>query len=66
MEKNSTKTVTTLVDRLSKNNKIPLSTLKLNARLLKHLELIKYDNSDPVELTESGFFVLSIIRGESE
>ena len=61
IEKNSTKTVTTLVNRLSRSNKIPLSTLKLNARILKELELVKYYISEPVKLTDSGEFVLKII-----
>lgn len=62
IEKNSTKTVTSLVNRLSKKSEIPLSTLKLNARLLKKLELIKYSVSEPVELSETGKFVLDLIR----
>lgn len=64
VEKNSTKTITTLVNRLSKSSKVPLSTLKLNARMLKELELVRYCISEPVELTDSGKFVLKIIGDE--
>jgi hypothetical protein len=60
IEKNSTRTATGLVGKLSENAKIPLSTLKLNARLLKELGLLNYSN--PVKLTDTGKFVLEIIR----
>lgn len=65
IKRNSTKTITTLVTRLSKNTKIPLSTLKLNARKLKILELIEYANSNPVELTNSGRLVLTLLGDQS-
>lgn len=60
IEKNSTKTITSLINSLSNNRKIPLSTLKLNARTLKDLELLNY--SSPAELTVTGKLVLEIIR----
>ncbi len=47
----------------------PLSTLKLNARILKDLELITYGskrNPQPVELTEPGEVVLEILQGREE
>jgi len=65
IEKNSTKTVTSLVNKVARATRIPLSTLKLNARMLKKFGLVEYDNSNPVGLTESGVFILSILRGES-
>lgn len=61
IEKNSTKTITSLANKLSKATKIPLSTLKLNARVLKELDLIDYINSNPVELTDSSRLVLILL-----
>ncbi len=62
IEKNSTKTVTSLINKLSRVSKVPLSTLKLNARLLREMDLINYSESQPVELSGSGEIVLSLIR----
>lgn len=66
IKRNSTKTITTLVTRLSKNTRIPLSTLKLNARILKNLQLIEYTNSNPVELTDSGRLVLTLLGDQND
>ncbi|MGM0510967.1 MAG: hypothetical protein ACQESD_07595 [Thermoplasmatota archaeon] len=47
----------------------PLSTLKLNARILKDLELITYGSRkdpQPVELTEPGKVVLEFLLGREE
>ncbi|MBI2542592.1 MAG: hypothetical protein HYW24_00170 [Candidatus Aenigmarchaeota archaeon] len=62
IESNSTKTITALVSTISKKSKIPISTLKLNARLLKDLELINYSVSEPVELSDSGRLVLTLLE----
>lgn len=63
IEKNSTKTVTTLINRLSTKLKIPVSTLKLNYRILKNLNLIEFKISQPVELTDTGRLILTILEG---
>lgn len=60
IENNSTKTITTLLNVLSESTRIPISTLKLNARSLKDLGLLNY--SKPAELTATGRLVLKIIR----
>ena len=65
IEKNFTKTITSLANKLSKTTKIPLSTLKLNARILKELDLIEYINSNPVELTDSGKLVLILLSDQN-
>ena len=59
---NSTKTVTTLVNELSSKLKIPISTLKLNSRILKKLDLIEFEISQPVELTDTGKLILTILE----
>ena len=63
VENNSTKTITSLINKLSRTSKIPLSTLKLNARMLKHLGLIEYTNSNPVVISEAGRIVLKLVEG---
>ncbi len=53
-----------LLEEISKDTKKPISTLKLNARILKELGLIDYgkkDNPKPVELTKHGKLVLKIL-----
>ncbi len=62
IEKNPSKTITSIINKTSKTSKVPLSTLKLNARLLKELELIKYSVSKPVELSKSGMLVMNLVR----
>ncbi len=52
------------LEDLSRKERKPLSTLKLNARILKELGLIDYgtkDNPRPVQLTEHGKLVLAIL-----
>lgn len=56
-----------LLEELSRKKRKPLSTLKLNARILKELGLIEYGTKDdpkPVRLTEEGKLVLTILRGD--
>ncbi|MBO8173765.1 MAG: hypothetical protein H0Z18_00750 [Thermococcus sp.] len=53
-----------LLEELSRETKKPISTLKLNAKILKDLGLIDYgkkDNPKPVELTKHGKLVLKIL-----
>jgi len=57
------KQVTAMLDSLSKELNIPLSTLKLNAKVLKELGLISFSKGVPVEITPIGRFILEIIGG---
>lgn len=63
VEQNEGTTITSLVNKLSRENKIPLSTLKLNARILKDLGLIS-NGSLGAQLTDGGRLVLSILGGD--
>ena len=63
IEKNSFDSITSTLTKLSRKSKIPLSTLKLNAKILKQLDLITFNSS--AQLTEFGKFILQIIGGES-
>lgn len=49
---------------MSESYGIPLSTLKLNARILKALNLIAFGDGSTVRSTPTGKFVLEIIRGD--
>lgn len=52
---------------VTKNSEKPFSTLKLNARILKDLDLITYGSRtdpEPVELTEPGEVILELLREE--
>ncbi len=49
---------------LSEQENIPLSTLKLNAKLLKELNLITYRRGCRVVLTDEGKFILNLLDGE--
>lgn len=61
---NSSETISSLLRKLEKEFKVPLSTLKLNAKILKDLNLIDFGNSSPAKLTELGKFIINIIGGE--
>lgn len=53
-----------LLEELSREFNKPISTLKLNARILKELGLIQYGGKEdpkPVELTKPGKLVLKIL-----
>lgn len=59
------RSLNSLLEELSRRENRPLSTLKLNARILKELGLIDYgtkSNPRPVRLTEHGMLVLSILE----
>lgn len=60
------RTITSTLTNLSKRSKIPLSTLKLNSKILKHLDLINFSNFSRAELTDFGNFIQKIIGGESD
>ena len=56
--------ISSLLSGASEKHRVPLSTLKLNARILRDLGLISCgsaSNSEPARLTEAGRTVLSIM-----
>jgi hypothetical protein len=57
--------VTNLLKGLSDEYRIPLSTLKLNVKILRGLGLVTYKESHPAELTETGSLVLQIINRDN-
>jgi hypothetical protein len=64
----STGRITPTLQGLSGRYGIPLSTLKLNAKILKELDLIRYptiSTQGEVELSDLGRFVLNIIEETS-
>lgn len=58
---NSKFTITALIETVSRENKVPVSTLKLNAKILKNLGLIEFGNSHGVKLTSSGVLILNLM-----
>ncbi|MBI2580097.1 MAG: hypothetical protein HYW27_04315 [Candidatus Aenigmarchaeota archaeon] len=58
---NDGNTITALLNRLSNESKMPLSTLKRNAFILRHLELIEYSDFAPARLTKAGDLVLGMV-----
>lgn len=59
---NDNKTITRTLNRISKARGISLSTLKLNAKILKELGLISYCEFHSAELTDFGKTILKILR----
>ena len=60
--------ITQILNKINKDNKIPLSTLKLNARILKELKLINFGTNShfqPANLTELGQDIFLIISQSS-
>lgn len=57
--------ITCLLKGISSKNNVPLSTLKLNARILKALGLVEF-NGSPARATMAGKLVLDITRGETD
>jgi len=60
---NKENTISSLLNGISKENRIPLSTLKLSSKKLKDLELIDCGDYRKVELTNSGMLVLNVLKG---
>ncbi len=54
--------ITYLLSRLSEKSGIPLSTLKMNAKILRSLGLIDYKIAY-AEITPTGLLVLKILNG---
>jgi len=59
---NSNKTITGTLNRISKAHGISLSTLKLNAKILRQLGLISYCEFHTAELTDFGKIIAKIMR----
>jgi hypothetical protein len=60
--------MTSLLRSLSEEEGIPLSTLKLNARILRDLKLVSYGSklgNRCAEVEALGAFVLRLLGGES-
>jgi len=47
---------------MEKNYAISLSTLKLNARILRELGLIRFGNSSPAKLTRTGKLIVQLLN----
>jgi hypothetical protein len=62
---NNSQTLTSFLIKLSKATKIPLSTLKFNAKVLKQLGIITFADFSNAELTKFGKIIFTIIGGES-
>lgn len=60
---NKEMTLSSLLRNVSLESQIPLSTLKLNSKKLKELDIIDYGNCKKIELTESGLLVLNVLKG---
>ena len=58
---NSFESLSALLNYLSSARRIPLSTLKLNARILRNLGLVEIDARSRARLTEPGRTVLLIL-----
>ena len=61
------RTMTSLLRNLSEEHGIPLSTLKLNARILRELNLISYGSTrekKTAEVEKLGSFVLRLLGDE--
>lgn len=56
--------ITCLLKGLSKENRIPLSTLKLNAKILKGLGLVEYGQFRDAKLTDAGYLILNLIKND--
>jgi hypothetical protein len=61
------RSMTSLLHSLSEEHGIPLSTLKLNARILRGLNLVSYGSTGekrPAEVEALGSFVLGLLVDE--
>jgi hypothetical protein len=59
--------ITKILNRISSSHDTPLSTLKMNAAILRKLNLITFGNKShyrATKLTDFGKFILGIIGGE--
>jgi len=66
IDKGAGKTITATLKYISRDSGISLSTLKLNAKILRELGLIIYAEYRAAELTEFGAVIFNFICGEYE
>lgn len=66
ISKSTGETATTLLSRLSKESSLPLSTLKLNLKKLKTLDLVLHEDSKPIRLTPSGKLILRVVGDRND
>ncbi len=62
MENNIDKTITGTLNGISRTRGVSLSTLKLNAKILKELGLISYSEFHIAELTDFGKSIMEMLR----
>jgi hypothetical protein len=63
---NSKETITSLLLKMEKKHTIPLSTLKLNAKILRELNLIRFGNSSIAKLTKTGRVIVELLNLSSQ
>jgi hypothetical protein len=63
---NKGQTITTLLSSMSLAHRIPLSTLKLNAKILRELGLLSFGDSNPAVPTLLGRCVRGLLEIETE
>ena len=64
MNDNGFETITRILEDISNKFKIPLSTLKLNSKILRDINLLDFGNnliSKPARLTKLGSLILEIL-----
>ncbi len=61
IQDNKNKTITGTLNRISRARGISLSTLKLNAKILKELGLISYCEFHSAELTDFGKIIIELL-----
>lgn len=59
---NNNDTITGTLNRISETFGVSLSTLKLNARILKSLDMISYSEFHTAELTDFGKIIIKMLR----
>jgi len=59
--KNSRRTITSLLLQMEKKYRIPLSTLKLNAKILRELSLIECGSRSIAKLAKSGEIIVDLL-----
>ena len=64
--KNRDRSITSLLLQTASKSSIPLSTLKLNARILKRLGLLSFGDGNPAKITCIGELTLKSIGAASK
>jgi len=66
VSRNSEKTISSLLREIEKKHKIPLSTLKLNVKILREIGLISLGISSVARLTNVGKIIIQIFENGSK